>query len=78
MTGRGDEPRGMERGVDPNDPGRSVDPAVRRKLRRTAWTLAAVAVALAAGAACYIARYGRSSRTVLHSRAGAARSLETA
>jgi len=67
--------------VDPNDPGNGVDPSdpsVRRKLRRTAWTLAAVMVALAAGAACYIAKYGRSSRTVLHSRAAAARTLDNA
>ena len=43
------------------------DPAVRRKLRRTAWTLAAVMFVLAAGAACFIAVSGRKSRTVLHS-----------
>jgi len=41
--------------------------AVRRRLRRTAWTLVAVMLALAAGAACFIARYGRKSHTVLHS-----------
>ncbi len=51
---------------DPNDP------AVRRRLRRTAWTLVAVMVALAAGAACFIAKYGRKSRTVLHSEFSAA------
>ena len=81
MTGRGGEPRWIERGaelrhdhgVDPNDP------SVRRRLRRTAWMLAAVMVALAAGAACYIAKYGRSSRTVLHSRLEtAARPFESA
>lgn len=56
--------------ADPRpDPG---DPAVRRRLRRTAWTLVAVMVALAAGAACFIAANGRKSRTVLHSEAPAA------
>jgi hypothetical protein len=46
---------------DPNDP------EVRRRLRRTAWTLVAVMAALALGAACFIAKYGRKSHTVLHS-----------
>lgn len=51
-------------------PGASLDPrdpAVRRRLRRTAWTLAAVMFVLAAGSACFIAVSGRKSRTVLHS-----------
>jgi hypothetical protein len=43
------------------------DPAVRRRLRRTAWTLVAVMAALAAGSACFIALEGHKSRTVLHS-----------
>ena len=64
---------GPERGVHRPASVDPTDPAVRRRLRRTAWTLAAVMVGLAAGAACYIAKYGRSSRTVLHSRATAAR-----
>ena len=51
--------------VDPRpDPN---DPEVRRRLRRTAWTLVAVMTALALGAACFIAKYGRKSHTVLHS-----------
>ena len=37
------------------------------RLRRTAWILAAVIVALGAGAACFIAKNGWKSRTVLHS-----------
>ncbi len=53
---------------DPNDP------ALRRRLRRTAWTLVAVMAALAAGAACFIARNGRKSHTVLHSEFSAAAS----
>jgi len=51
-------------------PGASADPddpAVRRRLRRTAWTLAAVMFVLAVGSACFIAVSGRKSRTVLHS-----------
>lgn len=48
------------------------DPAVRRRLRRTAWTLVVVMAALAAGSACFIARNGRKSRTVLHSQRMAA------
>jgi hypothetical protein len=51
------------------DPG---DPALRRRLRRTAWTLFAVMAALAAGSACFIALYGRKSHTVLHSERTAA------
>lgn len=52
------------------------DPALRRKLRRTAWTLAAVMFVLAAGAACFIAVSGHKSRTVLHSeRTSAARRI---
>jgi hypothetical protein len=43
------------------------DPALRRRLRRTGWTLAAVMFVLAAGAACFIAVSGHKSRTVLHS-----------
>ena len=85
MTSRGGAPRNTERGVDTDAPAHGVDrprsvdpsdPAVSRRLRRTAWTLAAVMIALAAGAACYIAKYGRSSRTVLHSRAAAARAFD--
>ena len=58
------------RRVDPRpDPS---DPEVRRRLRRTAWTLVAVMAALALGAACFIAKYGRKSRTVLHSELPAA------
>jgi hypothetical protein len=34
-------------------------------------------LALAAGAACFIARYGRKSHTVLHSSVSAAAPLET-
>jgi hypothetical protein len=41
--------------------------ALRRRLRRTGWTLAAVMFFLAAGAACFIAVSGHKSRTVLHS-----------
>jgi hypothetical protein len=52
-----------------------ADPAIRRRLRRTAWTLLAVMAALAAGSACFIALYGRKSRTVLHSQTAAERSL---
>ena len=48
----------------PRDP---RDPALRRRLRRTGWTLAAVMFVLAAGAACFIAVSGHKSRTVLHS-----------
>jgi hypothetical protein len=48
-------------------PGAPLDPAVRRRLRRTGWTLAVVMFVLAAGAACFIAVSGRKSRTVLHS-----------
>ena len=55
-----------DRRPDPNDP------AVRRRLRRTAWTLVVVMAALAGGAACFIAKYGRKSRTVLHSENAAA------
>ena len=51
---------------DPNDP------EIRRRLRRTAWTLVAVMAALAIGAACFIAANGRKSRTVLHSEFAAA------
>jgi hypothetical protein len=51
---------------DPNDP------EIRRRLRRTLWTLVAVMAALALGAACFIARYGRKSHTVLHSGLSAA------
>jgi len=43
------------------------DPAVRRRLRRTAWTLAAVMFVLAAGSACFIAVSGHKAGTVLHS-----------
>ena len=43
------------------------DPAVRAKMRRTAWCLAAVIAALFAGAACYIVFNGHKSHTVLHS-----------
>jgi len=49
-----------------------ADPAMRRRLRRTAWTLVVVMAALAAGSACFIARNGRKSRTVLHSQLMAA------
>jgi amino acid permease len=47
-------------------------PEVARKLRRTGWVLLAVIVSLAVGAACFIAKYGRKSRTVLHSELAAA------
>ena len=43
------------------------DPAVRAKMRKTAWWLGLVIAALFAGAACYIVFNGHKSRTVLHS-----------
>ena len=42
-------------------------PEVRRRVRRTAWLIAAVITFLGVGAACFIAKNGRKSRTVLHS-----------
>ena len=42
-------------------------PELRRRLRRTAWVIAAVITFLGLGAACFIAQKGRKSRTVLHS-----------
>jgi hypothetical protein len=43
-------------------------PELRRRLRRTAWIIAAVIATLGVGAACFIAKNGWKSRTVLHSR----------
>lgn len=40
---------------------------LRRKVRRTGWIIAAVIAFLGVGAACFIAKNGRKSRTVLHS-----------
>jgi hypothetical protein len=42
-------------------------PELRRRLRRTAWIIAAVITALSVGSAWYMAKNGRKSRTVLHS-----------
>jgi len=53
------------------------DPALRRRLRRTGWTLAAVMFVLAAGAACFIAVSGHKSRTVLHSERASASARRT-
>jgi len=39
-----------------------------KNVRRTAWILAAVITAMGLGAACFIAKNGSKSRTVLHSR----------
>jgi hypothetical protein len=43
-------------------------PELRKRLRRTAWIIAAVIATLGIGASCFIAKNGRKSRTVLHSR----------
>lgn len=43
-------------------------PGLRKRLRRTAWVIVVVIAALGIGAACYIAKNGWKSRTVLHSR----------
>ena len=43
-------------------------PELRRRLRRTAWVVAVVIAILGVGAACFIAKNGWKSRTVLHSR----------
>jgi hypothetical protein len=42
-------------------------PELRRKLRLTAWIIAAVITALSVGSAWFMAKNGRKSRTVLHS-----------
>ncbi len=47
--------------------GEERSPELRRRLRRTAWVIAAVITFLGLGAACFIAQNGRKSRTVLHS-----------
>jgi len=47
--------------------GEERSPELRRRLRRTAWVIAAVIAFLGVGAACFIAQNGRKSRTVLHS-----------
>ena len=43
-------------------------PELRKRLRRTAWVIAVVIAVLGVGAACFIAKNGWKSRTVLHSR----------
>jgi len=50
----------------------SREPELRRRSLRTARILLAVILGLAAGAACFIARYGRKSHQVLHSEIPAA------
>jgi hypothetical protein len=44
-----------------------MNAAIQHRVRVTAWALVAVIVALTIGAACFIAKNGHKSRTVLHS-----------
>ena len=50
------------------EPGMERSAKIETSIRRTAWIIAAVITALGLGAACFIAKSGSKSRTVLHSR----------